>query len=815
MRSLLAGRSPRNGMPFRLFQTLLLILCITMGAASHAQSTDTNTPETIQYGLEAWEPLANGIQSVIDDPETPTKRLERLREELVGWRNFLLNSQDVNAQRISTIRAQIEGLGPAPNTELGESEAEDIAARRAELLQELSEAQAPGLKAAEGFREADGLVTEIDLLIRARQTEALLKIGPSPANPKNWDTALDGTVIFFRELVGEVQSAITLPWLRAEARQGAPLTIFLTALALLLLVRGRRWTTRLTNWVQAQGRRRGRIALGFLVSFGQVLVPVIGITLLVTAIITTDLIGPRGQAMLQSAVTIVLSVYGALWLVERLFPVNPDFPAPFEVEDRFKAQTRRRGFLVGLLVGLALLLRNVSQFDEIETVVEAVLAMPIYIGLSVGFFVLAQTFRAAAKQQHDEEERSFGQRLLGASGKALVVVAVVGPVLALIGYHNFADRLMMPTALTLGVLGLLLALQAPIRDSYAWATRTSLEDAQKALLPVLINFFLVFAALPVLALIWGARPAELLELRSQLNEGITIGENRLTPGDVFGVIVVFAIGVAATRLLQGALKSTVLPRTKLDTGARNSIVSFAGYVGIAASVLLAANAGGFNFTALAVVFGALSVGIGFGLQNIVQNFISGIILLVERPISEGDWVEVGTQMGIVKNISVRSTTIETFDRQQVIVPNADFISGTVTNWTRGGQIGRATVEVGVAYGSDTRRVQEILLELTEGLDYVARFPAPAVDFMGFGADSLDFRVRVILTDVNQLLTVKTELHHRIAERFAAEEIEIPFAQRDIWLRNPDALHTTKPSKAPVASDPQKAGMESDTDADLD
>ncbi|MEM0949019.1 MAG: DUF3772 domain-containing protein [Pseudomonadota bacterium] len=771
----------------RLAALFAVLLALAIGGAALAQPVDSDAEATVQYGLEAWGPLADGVELLVDNPDTPTARLEGLREELVGWRTFLLNAQDVNARRVSTIQAQLQGLGPAPDAGAGEAEPDAIANRRLVLTQELSEAQAPGLQAAESFREADGLISEIDSLIRARQTEALLEVGPSPIFPRNWDLALDGLVTYGRSLVSEVRTALSLPWRTAELRREAPLVAFLTALALLLLFRGRRWMTRLTQWVQEKGRSRGRIALGFVVSFGQVLVPFIGITLLATAVLSTQMFGDRGYQFIQGIVVVVLSAYGALWLVGRLFPAVSDFPAPFDVDDRYKRQARRRGLMVGVLIGMAALLRAMTEFEEIDRTVESVLALPIYVGLSVGYYALARTFRAAAAQVVDEDGPGFGLRLFGFASKALVFVAAIGPVLAMIGYHNLADALMMPTALSLGVLGFLLALQAPIRDFYAWATRTSLDDARAALLPVLINFFLVFATLPVLALVWGARPAELLELWSQLNEGISVGGTRLTMGAVFGVIIVFALGVGATRLFQGALKSTVLPRTKLDMGARNSVVSFAGYAGIGLSVLLAANTGGFDFTALAVIFGALSVGIGFGLQNIVQNFISGIILLVERPISEGDWVEVGPQMGIVKSISVRSTTIETFDRQQVIVPNGDFISGTVTNWTRGGQIGRAVVNVGVAYGTDTRRVEQILHECVEGVDYVAYYPPPGVDFMGFGADSLDFRIRAILTDVNQLVGVRTEIHHRIAERFAAEGIEIPFAQRDIWLRNPEAL----------------------------
>lgn len=747
---------------------------------------------------DAWVDLAETAEAEIEEGTAPTSAFTTLRERLAEWRAELLEAETVNSDRVATITGQIDALGPAPDTEAGESEPADIAARRDTLNDQLEEARAPQVRALEAYNRADGLIAEIDELIRTRQTEALLETVPSPANPANWPDALSAAAGVASTMRDEVQAAWSSDVRRAEILRGLPLTLLLLAAAGLMLFRGRQWSTVITDLVQRRERHQhGRILAGFLVSITQVAVPLAGILLFVAAVASLDLQGDVAQALLQSLVRIVLIVYGALWIVARVFPKNPAFPTLFELGMGMRAGLRRTGILIGAFMGIWAFLDGLAQLEIVEPTEMAVLYLPVILGLSYGYFLLFRQFsRVVEAKTEDDDAGGFGLWLLKLLGRALGVAALVGPIAALLGYSALALAVAIPTGFTLGLIGFFVALQWPIRDLYAWIMRSDVEEAADALIPVLVNLALLALAVPVVALIWGVRQERLSEIYARFNEGVTLGDSRLTPGVILTVLLVFGAGYLATRLVQRALKTTVLPRTSLDAGARNAVTSFVGYFGIALAVLMAVSSGGIDLTALGYIFGALSVGIGFGLQNVVQNFVAGIILLIERPIGEGDWIEVGGQMGIVKSISVRSTTIETFDKQDVIVPNADFISGTVTNWTRGSDIGRVTIEVGVAYGTDTRRVEAILKEIAGEHPVVAAYPEPGVDFLGFGASSLDFRIRMILRDVNQSLGVKTEVRHRIAERFAEEGIEMPFPQRDLWIKNPENLAVATPSAPP-------------------
>jgi small-conductance mechanosensitive channel len=263
---------------------------------------------------------------------------------------------------------------------------------------------------------------------------------------------------------------------------------------------------------------------------------------------------------------------------------------------------------------------------------------------------------------------------------------------------------------------------------------------------------------------------------------VSIGKVSLSIKGILMAVVIVYLTHLGVRLGRALINYQVLEKRSLERGLKDSILTVSSYLGWGLGILLALAVIGVDATSLAVVFGALSVGIGFGLQNIFNNFISGLILLFERPIQVGDYVEVGGLWAEVKKINVRSTVVQTFDNAAVIIPNSEFISQRVTNWSFKDKRMRRHIEVGVAYGSDIDLVEKTLLEVVNARKRVLKFPRPDVIFVDHGASALIFRLR-IWVNVDDYWSVPSAIRFDIDNRFRELGIEIAFPQQDIHLRS--------------------------------
>ena len=266
---------------------------------------------------------------------------------------------------------------------------------------------------------------------------------------------------------------------------------------------------------------------------------------------------------------------------------------------------------------------------------------------------------------------------------------------------------------------------------------------------------------------------------------VTLGKLNLSLGIVVLALLVLYLASTISWFLRAVLKAEVFPRKQVDRGAADAITRLLHYSLILIGFLLSMSLIGFDLQSFVVLGGALGIGVGFGLQNIVNNFLSGLILLFERPVKVGDMVVVDNESGIVRKIGLRSTVIETFDRAEIFVPNSQLISQKVTNWTHSNAVARLRIAVGVAYGTDVERVFSLLTDIARANPRILPNPAPLPLLLGFGESNLNVELLVWLADVNERQLAQSELCQEIAERFQEKGIEIAFPQRDLRLRSAD------------------------------
>ena len=730
-----------------------------------------------------WETTAEMVEEALLDGTVSELFLITLRDEIAERRAEFQLAQNVNQTRLKNLSDQLVSLGEKP--EEG-TEAIEISERRNQLINQIDRLMVPRIRALEAFKRADGLIGEIDIFLRAQKTNNLLQIEKTPLDFWIWPNAFAEFNERIGEMFIEVVDAWNTPAVKEQFRGKIVTIIGLFAVVIVLLTQGFKWIDRLSVTVKKRQDETSHGLATYLRSLMKVANIFLCLYLVLLAWQASQLYGTQTKYLAENILWSVLPIFGALWIALRIFPVDKGETSPIEVPSYLCKQAQVLTLVVGITLALWFInfdLQWMEPFGETTTTVSTFILSSILAGSS---FWIGHILSKRPIQVTSEPEPAFKQVLQIRTGQLLMLISAISLILSIIGYKSASNALLFPSILSFGlVAGLILTFEA-VRDFCAIIAEDSVSG-HDGLVAVAINAALILGSVPLFALIWGARMANLTEVWTQFKSGVKLGDVQISPGALLALIVVFVIGYIITRVIQRTLKNKILPKTKMDVGGQNAIVSGFGYAGIFVAALIAITFAGIDLSSLAIVAGALSVGIGFGLQNIVSNFVSGIILLIERPISVGDWIEVGGNMGTVTNISVRSTSIQTFDKSDLIIPNADLIAGTVTNYTRGNSIGRVILPVGVAYGNDTRKISELLQSIVEGHPMVTKNPPPSIVFQGFGADSLNFEIRAVLSDINYGLSVKSELNHQITESFADNNIEIPFAQRDIWIRNPEAL----------------------------
>ena len=411
---------------------------------------------------------------------------------------------------------------------------------------------------------------------------------------------------------------------------------------------------------------------------------------------------------------------------------------------------------------------------------------------------------------------------------SFALVAGIGALI--LGYQNLAGYLIhgvTRTALALFILWILLwlvltAFEYLLRQDTPSASRlrANLGVTERAsrtgigFMQLIADLVLWLSFIVYLIYVWDESGTTLDRLFELVVLGGEVGNIKLVPLDIIGGILVFAFLMVLIGWIKGWIDRRWLQHIVLERGARDALVTLFGYVGFIIAVIISLSLAGVDLTGIALVSGALALGIGFGMQGIANNFVSGLILLFERPIRAGDFVSVGEVEGFVRSIRIRATEIETLDNQNVLLPNSELVSGRVTNWVLRDTFGRLRVLVGVAYGSDVEKVREILETVGRAHPEVitdGRAPEPRALFMGFGDSSLDFELRVRIQRIERRFQVTSDLNFSIDQAFRDANISIPFPQRDLHLISyPEAHEEPAPAKAIAKKSKAKAAPQAES-----
>jgi small-conductance mechanosensitive channel len=782
--------------------------------AAPSPQAQTAAPAAIS-NLEPQKLALDQLESTLQRDGLTDDSLSQARGSLEPLRGELREAIETQERRLADVDTRLKQIGDPPAAGAQPEDA-SLAAERARLNQRRS-ALDGGLKQSRLLMlRADDLVERITERRRALFTQQLLGRTSSALDPSFWMQAARAAPDDLRGLSFLGQSW----WSYALANGG--LSSMIAAILTLLGLCG--VAIAAVRWLKHRDFRPAVIGTRFAKSF-YALMALLRIALTMPAIVATailvldgfGLVPPRIMEMaLGLVMAVAMATFGRGVAVGLFAPNEPDRRLLMIKDETANLIARNLSWaarILGLIVFVTAIQRTIVAQVSLTVATSALFSVTI-AALLVGFLCKAGSSSTA------DDDVSQAQWLRAAGW-----LLVAGIVIALAtGFIAFAGFLAGRFLVALGVIGALYILLV-FTGSLFTEVLTAHDPRGRAvagffglkprsielfgtLFSAVIRLLLVLVVLLPLLGPWGMFAADFFGVVREAALGFRIGEVTISITAILTAFVIMLIGILATRGAQRWLNTQFLPRTTLESGLQNSVSTIFGYVGVTAALVLALAQLGLDFQKITIVAGALSIGIGFGLQSVVSNFVSGLILLAERPIRVGDIINVKGEEGRVQRIHVRATEIETGDNASVIIPNSELITGVVKNWTHANTFSRVVVKVGVGYDSDVEKVRDILLDIAKSHPKLMQSPAPVAFLTGFGDSAINFELGGVVRNIGDGASVKSDLCFAILARFREEGIAIPYPQREVSLRGGGTAQAEVASGEPEKRKPRQPKTQS-------
>jgi potassium efflux system protein len=731
------------------------------------------------FDRSAWaqsseEPSIEDIKKSLDEIESTVDSEDITGETLAGFRDKLNSATDILRKKIDWLEPRareaedrLKELGPAPAKD-APAESAEIASQREELVAQFNDVDGELKQARVLTVRTDQLGDRVAQKRHALYANELFARSASILDPSFWSEVYRALPIELRSI-----EALLDTWSERHTRPrwaaAALIIIVIIALAVALT---RWWLPRLIGEPSNTRSAKAWAAL-WVFAWYAIRTPLAGFAALL-ALTTFGLLTVRLEQIAQGLVAGMAAAAFGHGVARGL--LAPEHPQRRLVQEDDETARCFYNHLVWASRALGVLI--------VLQVIHKILFAPLVITVATNALFAAATaaFLVHLVLRLGSIKKNRGDALIAASwahplGLLMAVLIAVALVAGYAGVAAFISLRVIVAAAVFGALYLLLVITQTLFASINEQTAKGQMLAESlgidprtlglsgALLSALIRVLLIVSSFLLIIGPWEVSTADLFDTVRNIPFGFKIGEIRVSFQTILVAIAVLVLLLVVVRLMQRWLERELLPRTGLEPSLQLSIVTIFGYVGAITAITLALSGLGFDLQKIALIAGALSVGIGFGLQSIVSNFVSGLILLTERPIRVGDSIVVKGEEGWVRRVRVRATEIETFDRASVIIPNSEFITGVVKNWTRANRLGRIVVKVGVGYDSDPVQVRDILTDIANAHPQVVQTPPPAAYLVAFGETALEFELRCVVAEVEKGLSVRSDLHYAIIEKF--------------------------------------------------